>query len=193
MEKLFRTKKQDVGFKGIYKFSLARLESKKQWDLHQQIERLIKLGQPFMHLVRQLNDICKVEELVAENLIPTVGRAAIANWLTNASPSPASMRLNYTSLGTGTNAPANGDTQLQTETYRKAISSETNSNNIAYATAFYTASEYPPSGSVNIKEAGIFMNATGTANSGTLFSRIAVNITKDTVTTLTIDYTVTLT
>ena len=137
-----------------------------------------------------LRDINTGEVTVKEykNLIPTVGRAAIASWLTNSSPTPASMRLNYTALGTGTTAPANGDTQLQTETFRKAIASETNSNNIAYATAFYTAPEV----SGTFKEAGIFMNATGTANSGTLFSRVAIDITKTTSQTLTIDYTITI-
>jgi hypothetical protein len=123
-----------------------------------------------------------------ENLIPTVGRTAIAEHLTNASPSPASLRCNYTALGTGTNAPANGDTQLQTETFRKAIASQTKSNNIAYMTAFYTAAEAIGTH----REAGVFINGTGTANSGTLFSRVAINITKSGTETLTIDYSITI-
>ena len=137
-----------------------------------------------------LRDIYTGEEevITVKNLIPTAGRAAIANWLTQASPSPASIKLNYTALGTGVTAPANGDTQLQTETYRKAVSSTTNSNNIAYATAFYTAAEC----SGTFTEAGIFMNGTGSANSGTLFSRVAISITKTTSQSLTIDYTITI-
>lgn len=137
-----------------------------------------------------LRDIYTGEEQVTivKNLIPTAGRTAIANWLTNSSPTPASMRLNYTALGTGATAPANGDVQLQTETYRKAIASATNSNNIAYCTAFYTA----PETSGTFTEAGIFMNATGVANSGTLFSRVAISITKTTSQSLTIDYTITI-
>lgn len=123
-----------------------------------------------------------------ENLIPTVGRTAIADHLTNASPSPASLRANYTALGSGTTAPANGDTQLQTETFRKAIASQTKSNNIAYMTAFYTAAEAV----ATHREAGVFINGTGTANSGTLFSRVAINITKSGTETLTIDYSITI-
>lgn len=122
------------------------------------------------------------------NLIPTVGRAVIANQLTSASPSPASPRINYTTLGTGTNAPANADTQLQTETYRKAVASQTNASNVAYCTAFYTAEEV----SGTFREAGMVINGTGTANSGTLFSRVAINITKSTSETLTVDYSITI-
>ena len=137
-----------------------------------------------------LRDINTGEVIVKEyrNLIPTSGRTAIASWLTNASPTPASIKLNYTALGTGATAPANGDTTLQTETYRKAIASTTNASNIAYATAFYTAIEC----SGTYTEAGVFMNGTGTANSGTLFSRVAVSIVKTTSQSLTIDYTITI-
>jgi hypothetical protein len=123
-----------------------------------------------------------------ENIIPTVARTAIANWLSNASPSPASIRINKTALGTGVTAPANGDTQLETETYRKDIASETNSDNVAYFTAFYTAPEV----SGTFKEAGMFMNGSAGANTGTLFSRVAIDITKTTSESLTVDYEITI-
>lgn len=123
-----------------------------------------------------------------KNLIPTVGRAAIANHLTASSPSPSTLRANYTALGSGTNAPANGDTTLQTEVIRKQTGSATNANNVAYITAFYTASE----GVGTHREAGIFIAGTATADSGTLLSRIAINITKGATETLTIDTTITI-
>lgn len=130
----------------------------------------------------------KVRTFEYDNLVVTAGRAALASWLTNVSPSPASMRINYSSLGTGTTAPANGDTALQTETYRKAISSATSADNIAYLTAFYTAAEVTGT----FREAGLQMNASGTPGSGTLFNRVAINITKSIVETMTIDCTVTI-
>lgn len=196
--------KQNISLKGVYKFTLAHIETDEQRELDARIKtlqaeaakafeagnfiRANDLQQMSLPLVRKLNSICRTEVTTKENLIPDVARTAIANWLTNASPSPASIRLNYTALGTGTNTPANADTQLQTETYRKAIASESNTNNVVYATAFYTTTETTGT----YREAGIFMNASGTANSGTLFSRIAINITKNSTTTLTIDYTVTI-
>lgn len=149
---------EGVKMKGVYKFTLE--------DINTGVKRVFEY----------------------ENLIPTVARTAIADHLSNASPSPASLRANYTALGTGTTAPANGDTQLETETFRKAIASQTKLNNIAYQTAFYTAAEAVGTH----REAGIFINGTGTANSGTILSRVAINITKGATETLTIDYSITI-
>lgn len=122
------------------------------------------------------------------NLIPTVGRTAIANYLTDSTPSPATLRINYVALGSGTNAPANGDTTLQTEVYRNAVASQTNSNNIAYITGFYNATETTGT----YREAGLFIAGTGAADSGTLFSRVAINITKAATESLTLDWTITI-
>ena len=126
-----------------------------------------------------------------ENIIPTVGRTMIANNLTASSPDDV-LRINYTALGTGSTAVANGDTTLVTETYRTTTGSSTNANNIAYVTAFYTAAE----DSGTYKEAGLFCDATASANNGILFSRVLLNapsgITKTVTETLTIDYTITI-
>lgn len=122
------------------------------------------------------------------NLIPTVGRAAIANHLSNASPSPTTLRVNYVALGSGTNAPANGDTTLQTETYRNTTASQTNANNIAYISGFYSATETTGT----YREAGLFIAGTASANTGTLLSRVAINITKSSSETLTLDWTITI-
>lgn len=122
------------------------------------------------------------------NLCPTVGRAAIANALTDSTPSPATTRINYVALGTGTNSPANGDTTLQTETYRNTVASETNASNIAYITGFFSATET----SGTFREAALFIEGTASANTGTLLSRVAINITKSTSETLTLDWTITI-
>ena len=123
--------------------------------------------------------------IVKENLIPTAGRAFIASRLAQVG-SPQDIKVNYTALGTGVTAPANGDTQLQTETYRKAVASATSSGATSYFTAFYTAPEVTGT----FKEAGMFINGSAGANTGTLFSRVAVDITKTNLETLTIDYSV---
>ena len=122
-----------------------------------------------------------------DNLIVTSGRGWIASRLAQTG-SPADIRITHSALGTGTNAPANADTLLQAEVYRKNIASATSDNNIAYLTAFYSATEYTGT----IKEAGMFINGGAGANTGTLFSRIAIDTVKSAVETLTIDYTITL-
>lgn len=130
-----------------------------------------------------------VRVFVHKNLIPTVGKAVVASWLTEASPAPASSpRINYTALGSGIVAPALTDTTLGTETYRKLVASNAASSNIGYITAYYTETEVTGT----FKEAGLFIAGSSVANSGTLFSRVAINITKSSSETLTIDYTITI-
>jgi hypothetical protein len=132
-------------------------------------------------------EITRIIEHV-DNIICTVGMAAINDHLTNASPSPSTLRINYIALGTNTTTPAIGDTQLGTETYRNAIASQTKSNAIAYATGFFSATEVTGT----FREVGLFIAGTGSANSGTLLSHAAINITKGGTETLTIDWTLTL-
>lgn len=122
------------------------------------------------------------------NIIPTVGRAAIANNLTDSTPSPSSLLVDYCEVGTGTNAPANGDTTLQTAHTRTAVASRTNSNNIAYITGFFSATEAV----ATLREAGLFIAGSITLGTGTLFSRVAINVTKSNTETLTLDWTITI-
>jgi len=130
-----------------------------------------------------------VRVLEYENLIPTVGRQQIAKALSGGTSTAAEIKINYTSLGSGLTAPANGDTQLQTEVFRKLVASGTFSSNQLFITAFYTAAEAVGTH----KEAGLHINGTASANSGILFSRVAINVIKAATETLTIDYTVTIT
>lgn len=122
-----------------------------------------------------------------DNLIPTVGRTLLANNLTDSSPDN-DPRINYAALGTGTTAPANADTTLETESYRNTIASQTNADNIGYATAFFGAAETTGT----FREAGLFCDGAAGADTGILFSRVAINVTKSGVETLTIDFTITI-
>lgn len=187
--KAHRVQKSEKGvMKGVYTFTKAIIETPAQFELDARIRAEREMGKNVAELVRQLNSMCRTEVTVVENIIPTVGRAAIANALTDATPSPASLLISHMALGSGTNAPANGDTTLQTEVYRNAIASLTNSSNLAYATGFYSTTET----SGTYREVGLFIAGSGTANTGTLLSRSAINITKSATETLTIDYTITI-
>ncbi|GAF77954.1 unnamed protein product, partial [marine sediment metagenome] len=122
-----------------------------------------------------------------KNLIPTVGWTMLANNLTDISPDNTP-RINYVVLGIGVNAPANGDTTLQTEVYRNVVASQTNANNVAYVTGFFNATEDDDA----YKEVGLFADAIDAADNGILFSRVAIDITKSNTETLTIDFTLTI-
>jgi len=178
---------EGFSLRGELKIYLTDLKTAADFRLHDEIVKRMKAGLPFMELVRELNKMAKAKIFEIKNLNPTVGRTMIMNNLT--SPSPTDVMLaNYTALGTGVTAPANGDTTLQTETFRKVVASRTNSLNVGYITAFYSA----PETSGTFREAGIFSNGTGAANSGVLVVRAAINITKTIIQTLTIDHILTL-
>lgn len=184
--------KEKTNAKGMYRFTKAFLETPEQFALSKEIEYLRSNGKEYLPLVRKLNKICRTEVTLIANIVPDVGRGNIANNMTDATPT-SSLLVNKFAVGTGTNTPANADTQLQTETYRNDVASRTNASNVAYITGFLNATEYPPSGTVTIRECGLFAGGTGSANSGVLMSRVAVNITKSTTETLTVDWTFTLT
>ena len=128
---------------------------------------------------------------VFENIIPTIGRNAVARSLAGEAVTLAEIEINETSLGTNATAPTNGDIKLGTETFRKAVASTTSSGNQLFVTAFYTAPEV----SGTFSEAGLHINGTGAPDSGVLFSRVIFSpaVTKSASETLTVDYVVTIT
>lgn len=180
--------KEKASLKGVYVITKAFLETAEQFALNDKIVKLRAEGKEYLHLLRELNTICRTQKYVYENIVPTVGRTLIANNLTDATPDNL-MLIKYAEVGTSTQAPANGDTALIASTYRNAIASRTNAANIGYATAFFGATET----SGTFREAGIFCDGTATAGTGILLSRVAINITKTTSETLTIDWTLTIT
>lgn len=100
------------------------------------------------------------------------------------------IKITHQELGTGTTTPANGDTGLQTPSAgtRKTISSMAYSSNQMNFTSFWAATE----ATGTWREFALFINGTGTSNSGTLFNHVAINITVGASDALTIDGTVTV-
>lgn len=173
--------------KGVYRFTKAFLETDEQFALDAEIKRNRDLGLPVRELIDRLHSMCRTEVVVVENIVPTVGRTMIANNLTDTTPDNV-MYVKKVALGSGTNTPANGDTTLQTETYRNDVASRTNASNIGYVTGFFSATEV----SGTFREAGLFSDGTASANTGILVSRVAINITKSLSESLTIDWTLTI-
>ena len=102
------------------------------------------------------------------NLVPTVGRNVLARRL--AGNTTYTGEVNYGALGTAVSpVPANGSTQLGTEVYRKLKASGSYDNNIAYVDFFYAAGDT----NGTYTEFATFIDGTGTANSGQMFSFVA--------------------
>lgn len=122
------------------------------------------------------------------NVVVDAGLTLLANRLSDASPDSGCL-VNYIATGTGTNAPNASDTQLQTENSRKAVLSRTNDGTTAAISTTFGAAEVPTS---TIKELGLFIDATGTANSGTLLARVADDFAVTALDSVFVDWRITL-
>jgi len=140
-------------------------------------------------LIKDYEREALVREVQFTNLVPTVGRAVLARLLVG--DVTYTGEINKVALGDGTVVPANGDTVLDNETYRQDITSAVQVNNIAYLTSFIAAGV----GTGSYTEGGLFIDGTGSADTGQLFSRVLFTPTVDkgVLTSLTIDVSVTLT
>lgn len=123
----------------------------------------------------------QVEEV--ENLITTAGRNAIVSRLAS---SPGTAVPTHMAIGTGATAAAAGDTTLQTELDRNALTSNTASTNVLTMVGDWAAGD----GTGAITEAGVL----SASSNGTLFSRAVFTvINKAAGDTLQITWTYTLT
>ena len=116
------------------------------------------------------------------NLVTTAGKQHIADQL---SSSPGGSAMSHMAVGTGTNAAAVGDTALQTELDRNALTSRTDSGAVVTYVGDWAAGD----GTGAITEAGIF-NA---SSSGTMLARSVFSaINKGAGDTLQITWTLTI-
>lgn len=133
-----------------------------------------------------------VSDHTYHNVVPTVARAAIAAQLAEDGTYPA--RITYAAVGTDATAPDVTDTTLGTEFYRKTIAGASNASNILTVDAFFDETE----GNATLNEAGLFgdgsaSQATATADTGILYSHVAISETKTSAETLTLTIVFTLT
>lgn len=120
-----------------------------------------------------------------KNIVVTAGRTVLARLL--AGDATYTGEITYGALGAGTTTPANSQTQLVSETTRVPTTSQTFVANVAYLSFFF------PAGSlVNYEEFGNFIDGTGAANSGQMFTRVLMSGSKAATETLTIDTTYTI-
>ena len=100
-----------------------------------------------------------------ENLIVTAGRDAIVAQLL---ATPGVAAPGWMAIGTGATAAAAGDTALQTELDRNALTSKTRSTNVLTMVGDWAAGD----GTGAITEAGVF----SASSAGTLYSRAVFSV-----------------
>jgi hypothetical protein len=120
--------------------------------------------------VDQNGEILKVQKY--ENLIVNLGKYVVARLL--AGDVTYTGEINRMALGTGTNSPAATDTKLQAEIFRDTYQTRSRTNNVLELEYYVGISE----ANGTLKEAGLFIDGTGAADSGQLFNRVNIDVTK---------------
>lgn len=100
-----------------------------------------------------------------KNLIVTVGRDGIMDQVL---ASPTIIKPTHMAIGTGSTAPAAGDTALGAEIDRNALTSKTRSGGVVTMVGDWAAGDGTNSA---IAEAGIFSQASGTDATHPMYSR----------------------
>lgn len=122
------------------------------------------------------------------NLVPNVLRYSLATLISGTTVTPT-FKANYLALGSGSTAPTNSDTSLQAEEVRSLFNDRSAANNVAYLDVFFPSSVV---GGQTYLEAGVFVDGTGSADTGYLLSRVAINQVLGSSQTLTINASITV-
>lgn len=76
----------------------------------------------------------RLRTIEAHNKVPLIGRAEICKAIAGTA---ATLNANYIALGSGSNAPADGDTTLQTEFVRGGFTQVSSTGNVVYLDKFF--------------------------------------------------------
>lgn len=128
------------------------------------IASLLAKGMSYRSVMGKLTRAMLIDEIAVPNLVVTVGKAMLGDWMIEAS-APGS--LSFHAIGTSSTTPSITDTVLTAEAARIAFASRTRLGNIITLSAFYPAGDC----TFDIQEVGIFGGAaSSTPDSGTLLS-----------------------
>jgi len=131
-------------------------------------------------------NIIDVQEF--HNLITTVGLGMVVDFLDGGIADGEIKRM---ALGSNAAAPALTDTQLGTETFRKAMTTQTQPTTTSLLSTVYIA---PDENAVQIEEIGWFagVNADDTPNNGIMVSRVLYSRLKTTLESILVERTDTI-
>lgn len=107
----------------------------------------------------------EIHRRTEKNLVVTTGLQAIAAIMIDELPQECAV---YLAMGTGSTAPAAGNTKLGTETVRKIVTTKTRSSGTVIYRFYFLTGEAVG----DFTEWGVFLEATSAADSGRLLNRL---------------------
>ena len=197
-------KDENIKTKGLHIISICNMESPRAKRLEAILELIAAKRQFLMKTGRatsqemkdlwteyrwyldQLHKRFLVRQYFVENITTTVGRSVIAQRLSGTVTYTGV--VNYCALGSSATPPAVGNTQLGTETYRKALSPSTYLNNVAYLETFFSSTDT----NGTFEEFAFFIDGTGVANSGQMLNRFTQHVVKSNVESLNVQSMITI-
>ncbi len=167
MDKMQKNIKDTVSVKGIVTFTNFVLRSKRAKEIEKYLNdaRSIPMSR-FQELTQELSRICEVRERIVQNLVVLAGRAVFARRLIGDTTYTGA--IDYGVLGTGSAAPASGNTKLGTEVFRKLFKSRTRITSAATLGYYYSTTDDDDT----YEEFGVVIDGTASVDTGQLFSRV---------------------
>jgi len=129
---------------------------------------------------------CRVWQ--GHNIVPNVFRNELADLIAGNSIS-YTLKANYVALGSNATAVANTDTKLGTETIRDTFTNREAVANVAYLDKYFDSYQV---GGNTYREIGVFIDGSGTVDSGLLLSHININETIASDETIIVNVTLTI-
>lgn len=115
-------------------------------------------------IARQWRNGKLIAERIIDNLVVTAGKGALASRLVQDTPSP----FTYVAVGTGTTAPAAGDTALEAEIVDSGLARTQDTTPEASGNVATISVTFNVTGAKAVTEAGLFNAAAG----GDMFCRV---------------------
>jgi hypothetical protein len=158
--------KEHSGIEGIITFQNYSIDTLRAQQIDEYLASRPQISpEKYREYMRELRQLCRRRILTVNNQVILAARAELAKRLVGTYAYTGV--INYGALGSGSTAISDADTVLDTEVARALVATATQTNDTA-AIDFYFSKA---STNGTYAEFGMFIDGTGSADSGLLFNR----------------------